>query len=217
MGGLFIAVSAGDYWLAAICQHHLFAFFEIPTPQVSVGSPASWSPPAHGTCGLRGAGKRKHTLFLDVHAHRISIFFISLRTCTFKNAPVAGKNCSRHPPARAIFSAPSERESAQFNENVSDLGSPAASGERVAVRQIAGVIARRIITWVQPGDFDGAWASGLGLIQFGSRCGRFILPLNWQIAVKTRGQGAWAVKTIIGPHLKIPIDCISIREHVFHG
>jgi phosphatidylserine decarboxylase len=50
------------------------------------------------------------------------------------------------------------------------------------VRQIAGVIARRVVTWVQPGDSVGR-GERMGLIQFGSRCDLY-LPLTWRVIVK---------------------------------
>ena len=54
-------------------------------------------------------------------------------------------------------------------------------GERVAVRQIAGLIARRIVAWVNVGD-GVARGQRLGLIQYGSRCDLY-LPLAVQITV----------------------------------
>jgi phosphatidylserine decarboxylase len=53
---------------------------------------------------------------------------------------------------------------------------------RIAVRLIAGMIARRIVAWVQPGD-EVARGDRIGLIQFGSRC-ELYLPSKFQVLVK---------------------------------
>jgi phosphatidylserine decarboxylase precursor-related protein len=80
------------------------------------------------------------------------------------------------------FLSPLKTESARCSENMlMGIESGERPGERVAVRQIAGLIARRIVTWAKVGD---AVARGqrLGLIQFGSRCDLY-LPLSAQVTV----------------------------------
>lgn len=66
---------------------------------------------------------------------------------------------------------------------------------KVAVVQIAGLIARRIVCWLEPGD---ATVKGcrFGLIRFGSRVDLY-LPENSQIVV-TNGQKVRAGETVIG-------------------
>ena len=61
-------------------------------------------------------------------------------------------------------------------------------GAPVVVKQIAGLIARRIVSWVRPGDqVEGG--QHIGLIQFGSQVD-LVLPR------------AWAVKVKVGEHVK---------------
>lgn len=57
-----------------------------------------------------------------------------------------------------------------------------SDGSRVVVKQIAGLIARRIVSWVQTGD-ELAGGQHLGLIQFGSQVD-LVVPRNWEIKVK---------------------------------
>lgn len=56
------------------------------------------------------------------------------------------------------------------------------SGERILVRQIAGAIARRIVTYARPG-IKADISSHLGFIKFGSRVDIY-LPLDAEILVK---------------------------------
>lgn len=55
-------------------------------------------------------------------------------------------------------------------------------GQQVLVRQIAGAIARRIVTYAEPGD-EAVLDEHLGFIKFGSRVDIF-LPLDTEIFVK---------------------------------
>lgn len=58
----------------------------------------------------------------------------------------------------------------------------AENGQEILVRQIAGAVARRIVTYAQPGE--EAWIGNhLGFIKFGSRVDIF-LPLEAEILVK---------------------------------
>jgi phosphatidylserine decarboxylase len=74
-------------------------------------------------------------------------------------------------------------ESALHNENVL-LGfeSGEAGGQKVGVRLIAGVIARRIVPFVEQGE-EVLRGERISLIQFGSRADVY-LPMSAMIAVK---------------------------------
>ena len=74
-------------------------------------------------------------------------------------------------------------DSAQFNENVL-IGIEAADprGEKIGVRLIAGLIARRIIPWVSVGETPTR-GERMSLIQFGSRADVY-LPKRAKINVK---------------------------------
>jgi phosphatidylserine decarboxylase len=187
-GGLFIAVSAGAIaWL--LFASVTFCFFRDPTPHVPLESGVVVSP-AHGRVDCVEQTTEPH--FLGSPCHRISIF-LSVFDVHVQNAPVTGKIALVTQQSGRFLSA-LRTDSAQYNENAL-VGITCASGERVAVRQIAGLIARRIITWVQPGD-SMERGERIGLIQFGSRCDVY-LPITWRIVVKP-GDKVRGGETIIG-------------------
>ncbi len=68
------------------------------------------------------------------------------------------------------------------------------SGREVLVRQIAGVLARRIICFVKPGD-EAKLGEEFGLIRFGSRVD-FLIPADAKVNVKI-GEKVRANRTII--------------------
>jgi phosphatidylserine decarboxylase len=70
---------------------------------------------------------------------------------------------------------------------------PATS--KIAVVQIAGLIARRIICWLEPGD-QGVKGRRFGLIRFGSRVDLY-LPVETVLTVKV-GDKVRAGETVIG-------------------
>jgi phosphatidylserine decarboxylase len=55
-------------------------------------------------------------------------------------------------------------------------------GSKVVVKQIAGLIARRIVSWVRPTD-TVAGGQHIGLIQFGSQVD-LVIPRTWSVKVK---------------------------------
>lgn len=70
-----------------------------------------------------------------------------------------------------------------------------SGGKKVAVVQIAGLIARRIICWLETGD-SAVKGRRLGLIRFGSRVDLY-LPLTTELFVST-GQKVRAGETVLG-------------------
>lgn len=63
----------------------------------------------------------------------------------------------------------------------STIGILCNNGQRIVVRQIAGAMARRIVTYAQPGD-KASIDEHLGFIKFGSRVDLY-LPLDADILV----------------------------------
>jgi phosphatidylserine decarboxylase len=154
-------------------------FFRDPTPHVPT-APGVVVAPAHGLVDC--VEETMEPEFLGGPCRRISIF-LSVFDVHVQNAPVTGKIAFlKHQPGQ--FLSALKTESARCNENtLIGIESGERPGERVAVRQIAGLIARRIVTWVKVGD---AVARGqrLGLIQYGSRCDVY-LPPHFQIVVRS--------------------------------
>lgn len=68
------------------------------------------------------------------------------------------------------------------------------SGHKVLMRQVAGAIARRIVTYVEPGD-ETFIEDHLGFIKFGSRVDLY-LPLNTEIKVKIGDKTTGGVTTV---------------------
>jgi len=69
-----------------------------------------------------------------------------------------------------------------------------ADGREILVRQIAGAIARRIVTYVEPGDKVDI-TDFIGFIKFGSRVDIF-LPLDTEFHVKL-GDHTWGGETLV--------------------
>jgi phosphatidylserine decarboxylase len=112
---------------------------------------------------------------------RISIF-LSVIDVHVQKAPVSGRvTLLEHKPGR--FMSATRSHCAEHNESVL-LGIDATDfpGRKIALRLIAGLIARRIVPWVAAGDIV-ARSERISLIQFGSRVEIF-LPLSARVEVK---------------------------------
>jgi phosphatidylserine decarboxylase len=109
--------------------------------------------------------------FLGGSARRISIF-MSVFDVHVNRYPVSGAIEHRAYRPGKFVNASLDKASAG-NEQMS-LGIRAARGP-VLVRQIAGLVARRIVTDARPGD-PARQGERLGLIRFGSRVDTFVPP-----------------------------------------
>ncbi len=92
-----------------------------------------------------------------------------------------------------FYSADSQKGGLQNEYCASIITTP--EGKKIAFVQIAGLIARRIICWLEAGD---AVTRGkrFGLIRFGSRVDLY-LPLETELAIKP-GQNVRAGETVLG-------------------
>jgi phosphatidylserine decarboxylase len=106
---------------------------------------------------------------------RITIF-LSVFDVHVQRSPVAGTIDHREYRPGKYMVAWKEKAS-EDNEQAS-LGITTPHG-KVLVRQIAGLIARRIVTYPEVGDAVGR-AERIGLIRFGSRVDLFV-PLDWEV------------------------------------
>jgi phosphatidylserine decarboxylase len=153
-------------------------FFRDPDPLVPAGENLVLAP-GHGKVDVIGTTTEKE--FMGGECQRVSIF-LSVFDVHVQSAPVAGRVAFfKHTPGRYLSAL--KAESARFNENVL-IGLEAAEprGERIGVRLIAGVLARRIVPWLGPGDAVQR-GERISLIQFGSRLDVY-LPLRARIKVK---------------------------------
>jgi phosphatidylserine decarboxylase len=153
-------------------------FFRDPNPRVPAGANLLVSP-GHGKVDVIDTVAEPQ--FMGGECRRISMF-LSVLNVHVQNAPVGG-TVAYFKHTTGQFLNAMRTESASCNENVL-IGIEAAEprGVKVGVRLIAGVLARRIVPWVAPGD---AVARGdrIGLIQFGSRLDVY-LPQNARIEIK---------------------------------
>ena len=114
--------------------------------------------------------------------HRV-VTFLSVFDVHVQKTPVAGRVvAARHTPGRKL--AAFRHEAGDVNEQRLTV-IETASGERVAVRQIAGLLARRVVCPLEEGDSVDR-AHPMGLIKFGSRVD-VLMPERFRVTVE-RGQ-----------------------------
>jgi phosphatidylserine decarboxylase len=155
-----------------------FYFFRDPDPMVPTG-PGLVIAPGHGKVDVVDTTTEPD--FPGGECRRISIF-LSVIDVHVQNAPVTGRVASFKHTAGQYLSA-LKSDCAKFNENVLivlDTAEP--QGEKVGLRLIAGLIARRIVPWVREGDTVQR-GERISLIQFGSRV-EVYLPRRAAIKVK---------------------------------
>ncbi len=116
--------------------------------------------------------------FLQGRAIRISVF-MNVFNVHVNRYPVGGTVHYVHYNPGRFFNAAAEKASLD-NEQMS-VGVQAA-GHKVLFRQIAGLVARRIVTYSRVGD-DAEQGERMGLIRFGSRVDVFV-PVGSTVRVQ---------------------------------
>ena len=116
--------------------------------------------------------------FMSGTATRVTIF-LSVFNVHVQRAPVAG-GIGHYSHRSGRYLAAWREEASSSNERAS-LGIDTGAGP-VLVRQIAGLVARRIVTYPREGD-RVAKGDRIGLIRFGSRVDLF-LPPDWPVTVE---------------------------------
>jgi phosphatidylserine decarboxylase len=139
-------------------------FFRDPDPMVPTGSNLVIAP-GHGK--VDAVDTTIEPDFMGGECQRISIF-LSVFDVHVQNAPLSARVAYfKHTPGQYLNAL--NADSAKFNENVLlGLESTEPAGEKVGVRLIAGLIARRIVPWVGQNDTVQR-GERISLIQFGSR------------------------------------------------
>ncbi|HTL58040.1 MAG TPA: phosphatidylserine decarboxylase [Candidatus Limnocylindrales bacterium] len=152
-------------------------FFRDPNPDVPMGANLVVSP-GHGKIDV--IDKTVEPLFMGGECQRVSMF-LSVFDVHIQNAPVSGKVAFFKYTMGQFLNA-LKTESAIHNENVLlgfECNEP--GGQKLGIRLIAGVIARRIVPFVQQGE-EVQRGERISLIQFGSRADVY-LPMNAKIRV----------------------------------
>ena len=131
--------------------------------------------------------------FFDGPCRRITIF-LSIFNVHIQRAPIEGKVIHKFYKNGEYLAAWNEKAS-EKNEQ-STLGIATQHGS-VMVRQIAGLIARRIVTYP---ELDAILEPGerIGLIRFGSRVDLFI-PTHWKIECKVGDKSLGGVTVLAKP------------------
>jgi len=178
LGGLIIVLAFGLAILWTLFALFTLYFFRDPNAKTPEGDGLVVCP-GHGK--IDAIGTLAESQFPGGPCHRISMF-LSVINIHVQNAPVSGRIVSvTHTEGKFINAM--EADSAIHNENVLiGFDSAETPGEKIGVRLIAGVLARRIIPFVKAGD-EVKRGDRVSLIQFGSRCDLY-LPLDYKIKVK---------------------------------
>ena len=167
----------------------VLAFFRDPERFISP-DPDALVCPADGK--IISIEEVEDTTFTGQRVKKVCIF-MNVFNVHVNRVPFAGRvvKVMYHPGK--FYSADSDKAALE-NEYFATVFS-VPHDRQIAVVQIAGLIARRIICWLEPGD-SAVKGSRLGLIRFGSRVDMY-LPLETELVVTT-GQKVRAGETIIG-------------------
>jgi len=166
----------------------MFYFFRDPERTTVEGKDLFYSPADGRVILVRETTEDE---ILNGKALEVSIF-MSVFNVHINRAPCEGvvKRVDHYP---GRFMAAFRENASKANEHVTML---LQSGqEKVVVRQVAGLLARRIVCRVKPGD-PLKQGQRFGMIKFSSRVDIF-MPLNTQIKVKT-GDKVKAGESVLG-------------------
>ncbi len=178
VGGVILETAAGLCMVWLLFAVFTLYFFRDPDARVP-GAPNLVVSPGHGKVDL--IDELDETEFMGGKCQRVSMF-LSVIDVHVQNAPVSGKVAYvKHRTGK--FLAATGVDSAAENEAVYIGFLPSERpGEKLGIRLIAGVLARRIIPWVEEGDVVPR-GERISLIQFGSRVDIY-LPRSAKLKVK---------------------------------
>lgn len=177
-GGWILGLASALIFIWILFVLFTLYFFRDPNPNVPTGKNLVVSP-AHGTVDV--IDETTENEFIGGRCKRISIF-LNVFNVHVQQSPVAGKvGFLKH--TSGLFLNAMKTDSATHNENVLIGFLPTENAsEKIGIRLIAGLIARRIIPWVRVNDTVAA-GERVSLIQFGSRVDVY-LPLNYTVRAK---------------------------------
>ena len=146
-------------------------FFRDPDARVPAGQGLVVAP-AHGT--VDAVDETTEREFMGGSCRRISIF-LSVLDVHVQKAPVSGKLVF-HKHQEGQYLSATRSDCGSFNENVLLGFIPSdAPGQKLGVRLIAGLIARRIIVWAAAGE-TVVQGERISLVQFVSRADVYLPP-----------------------------------------
>jgi phosphatidylserine decarboxylase len=177
LAAFVLEISSVLFGLWIIFALFTFYFFRDPDPMTPTGANLVIAP-GHGK--VDAIDTTTEPDFMGGECQRISIF-LSVFDIHVQNAPVTGRIAYfKHMPG--LYLNALSADSAKFNENVLiGIDSVEPRGEKIGVRLIAGLIARRIVPWISQNDAVHR-GERISLIQFGSRVDVY-LPKHAKIKV----------------------------------
>ena len=148
-----------------------FYFFRDPDAMTPTGANLVIAP-GHGK--VDAVDTTTEPEFMGGECQRISIF-LSVFDIHVQNAPVTGRVAYfKHTPGQYLNAMRRRLRASSTKMSCSALESVEPRGEKIGVRLIAGLIARRIVPWVQQND-SVQRGERISLIQFGSRVDVYLL------------------------------------------
>jgi phosphatidylserine decarboxylase len=178
-------------WLGAIATLWCVYFFRDPSRVTPIREGIVVAPADGRVCQVVNAVPPRELQLGERPLPRVSIF-MSVFDCHINRSPVAGRIERIVYRAGKFISADLDKASEDNERNAFVI--IAGSVQRVAVIQIAGLIARRIVCFVREGDSLGA-GQRIGMIRFGSRVDVY-LPEGTRV-LAGEGQIAIAGETVI--------------------
>jgi len=175
---------AGIAWLAVL---FVLQFFRDP-PRTIPRAPNAVLSPADGKV-VRV--ERARDPYLQREALKISVF-MNVFNVHSNRSPVDGIVVSAWYHAGSFLNAALDKASLENERNALHLRT--ASGHDVACVQVAGLIARRILCYVKPGD-TLARGQRYGFIRFGSRVDVYLAPDA--VPKVTVGDSVYATETLL--------------------
>ncbi|HBA88799.1 MAG TPA: phosphatidylserine decarboxylase family protein [Geobacter sp.] len=168
----------------------IFTLFFFRNPERSTPGNENWVvAPADGVVIFSGETTEPHT---STQMEKISIF-MSVFNVHVNRAPISGKVLDGFYTKGKFYDVRDER--ATFENEQQGLVLETATGARMVVVQVAGLIARRIVCYAKVGDLLTR-GRRYGLIRFGSRLDIY-LPLGTRVKV-SMGQKTVAGETVLG-------------------
>jgi phosphatidylserine decarboxylase len=194
----FAAVTVGLFllsdilgWIGVILTVWCYYFFRDPE-RVTPTGPGLIISPADGIVSLIEPAIPPAELGMaDEPLTRVSVF-MNVFNCHVNRAPIAGEITAVAYRPGKFFNASLDKASVDNERN--SLCIRMADGRSVAVVQIAGLVARRIVCFVKPGA-EMQTGERFGLIRFGSRLDVY-LPHGVEPMVKV-GQTMIAAESVI--------------------
>lgn len=178
-------------WIGLIVTGWCVCFFRDPERVVPLGAGLVISP-ADGVVQAIAAAPPPSELEMDQTPMRRISVFMNVFDCHVNRAPVGGLVTRAAYRPGVFFNASLDKASEQ-NERRS-LCIEMADGRKLAVVQIAGLVARRILCWADEGQALGT-GERFGMIRFGSRLDVYLPPGTRVLAAI--GQRVIAGETVI--------------------